>query len=573
MSQTKAQLLAPVGIFTGSGINVSGTLTATSYSGSGTNLSGVGVGTTASVNTSGIITAVSFSGDGSNLGGVGFGTEDSAVTTGIVTASKFVGSGIGLTNIGGPIAGLVYSPSIGATNVLLDTNIEIIFSKPIQAGVGTITLRTDAADGTIVESYDISSSDRLTISTAKLTIDPTDNLSGLTTYFVVVPSGTVKDTFAGISSNTAIDTYSFISQQLNFNLFVTGLTSDYGQLGLNDLVNRSSPVQVPGTQWDLVITHRYSVNGAYKNDGTLWMWGYNDWGNLGLNDNVYRSSPTQVPGTQWSYNEYLHGGYQDFVSTKDDGTLWAWGRNGNGQLAQNSITTDYSSPIQIPGTQWNQVFRGARKTFATKTDGTLWVWGYNTYGPLGLNDQAHRSSPIQLPGTQWKMVSGNLYNTLATKTDGTAWVWGRDQGGCLGLNASGAAAYYSSPRQLPGTQWDVLYSDAYNSTHSMGRKTDGTLWAWGYNSNGVLGLNDTNQYSSPRQIPGTQWTNKFRTVQGSMSSAIKDDGTLWAWGLGDYGGLGQNATNIIVSSPIQIPGTQWYRTAVSGRSLYAIKQT
>ena len=568
MSQSKAQLTNPLGtVNITDGVNVTGVITATTLIGDGTALTGIAL--TGNINTSGIITASEFYGYGGDLDNVGLGTEDSINTTGIITASAFYGDGSGLTGIGGDLTPLTFTPSNGSTDVGLTTNISILFNKSIQAGVGTITLRTDSATGTIVESYDISSSDRLTISAGTLTIDPTDSLSGLTTYFTVIPAGVLQDAY-GIGSNTAIDTYSFTTQQSNFNLFVTGLTSDYGNLGLNDLVNRSSPVQVPGTQWDLVTAHRYSIGGAYKSDGTLWMWGYNDWGNLGLNDNVYRSSPTQVPGTQWSYSEYLHGGYQDFVSTKTDGTLWAWGRNGNGQLAQNSITTDYSSPIQIPGTQWNQVFRGARKTFATKTDGTLWVWGYNTYGPLGLNDQAHRSSPIQLPGTQWKMVSGNLYNTLATKTDGTAWVWGRDQGGCLGLNASGTV--YSSPTQLPGTQWDVLYSDAYNSTHSMGSKTDGTLWAWGYNTGGVLGLNDTNQYSSPRQIPGTQWTNKFRTVQGSMSSAIKDDGTLWAWGLGDYGGLGQNDI-ITRSSPIQIPGTQWYRTAVSGRSLYAIKQT
>ena len=540
------------------------------FDGTNNRITGTGITISSDGIVSGIITATTYSGDGVNLVGAGLGTESSINTTGIITASKFSGDATYMTDVGGILDGIVYSPGVGATSVAFASNIEITFNKPIQTGVGTITLRTDAADGTIVESYDISSSDRLTISSAKLTIDPTDNLSGLTTYFVVVPTGTVKDLY-DTSSNPVIDDYSFTTIiDPTYALFVSGRNEDYGQLGLNDLVHRSSPTQVPGTQWAMVAAHRYSVNGAYKNDGTLWMWGYNDWGNLGLNDNIYRSSPTQVPGTQWSYSEYLHSGYQDFVSTKTDGTLWAWGRNGNGQLAQNNITPDYSSPIQIPGTQWNQVFRGSSKTFATKTDGTLWIWGYNGFSSLGLNDSNPRSSPTQLPGTQWKMVNGNLYNTLATKTDGTAWVWGRDQGGCLGLNSAGTA--YASPVQLPGTQWDVLYSDTYNSTHSIGYKTDGTLWSWGYNSSGQLGQNDKAQYSSPRQIPGTQWTNKVRTAQDSMTSAIKDDGTLWVWGVGGYGSLGQN-DRTQYSSPIQIPGTQWYRTANSGRTLYAIKQT
>ena len=541
------------------------------FDGTNNRITGTGITISNDGIVSGIITATTYSGDGLNLVGAGLGTESSINTTGIITASKFSGDATYLTDVGGLLDGIVYSPGVGATSVALASNIEITFNKAIQANTGTITLRTDSASGTIIESFDVGTSSSISISGAKLTINPTSDFVGLTTYFVVVPADTVNDLY-NTGGNEVIDTYSFITQQLNYELFVMGRNDNYGQLGLNDVTNRSSPTQLPGTQWSIVLSGSFdSKLMVTKTDGTLWTWGRNDFGQLGLNNKTYYSSPIQVPGTQWNFNEYLHGGNLDSVSTKTDGTLWAWGRNLNGELGQNNLTY-YSSPVQIPGTQWNQVFRGDRKTFATKTDGTLWAWGYNSYGPLGLNDQAHSSSPRQIPGTQWKMVSAGFYFTLATKTDGTAWVWGRDQGGCLGLNATGAGAQYSSPVQLPGTEWDVLYSDTSNSTHSMGYKTDGTLWSWGYNNSGQLGHNDTVKYSSPRQIPGTQWTNKFRTSQNAMTSAIKDDGTLWAWGYGDYGGLGQN-DRTDRSSPVQIPGTQWYRTANSGRTLYAIKQT
>jgi len=244
MSVTKAQLLSPVGIVTASGVNVSGTITATSFSGSGANLTGVGVTAGASVNTSGIITAVSFSGDGSNLSGIGIGSTANVATTGIITASKFSGSGIGLTNIGGPIAGLVYSPPIGATGIGSLSNISITFSKPIQAGVGTITLRTDSATGSIIESFDVGTSSSISISGAKLIIDPTSNLGAGTTHYVVIPAGALKDTYAGISSNVGITSYYFRTQQIDYSLFAWGYNV-LGALGQNDTTTRSSPIQIP----------------------------------------------------------------------------------------------------------------------------------------------------------------------------------------------------------------------------------------------------------------------------------------------------------------------------------------
>ena len=562
MSQTKAQLLAPVGIFTASGINVSGTLTATSYSGDGGSLTGVGVGTTASVNTSGIVTAVSFSGDGSNLSGVGFGTADSAVTTGIVTASKFSGSGIGLTNVGGPIAGLVYSPTIGASDIALGTNIEIIFNKPIVASAGTITLRTGSADGTIIESFDVETSDRLTIDAARLTIDPTDSLSGFTTYFAVIPSGVFTDTL-NASNNVGITTYSFTTINQTYELYGFGL-NEYGKIGLNDEAPRSSPTQVPGTQWTGSMVFGYYTTGAVKSDATLWMWGRGTYGQLGQNTSTAtanRSSPVQVPGTQWNK---IGGSDEAFYGTKTDGTLWSWGRNPNGNLGLNA-TTPLSSPTQIPGTDWTFTtggdYSGPYPVGGLKTDGTLWMWGYNGYGNTGHNDLVNYSSPVQIPGTQWNVIHPG-YNTLATKDDGTLWTWGNASDGRLGLNSS--TIHRSSPTQIPGTQW--VNADS-NQGRSLATKTDGTLWVWGRANVGILGLGDaTVLISSPHQIPGTQWNLVSCSYYSSL--ATKTDNTLWAWGYGGYGQLGDNSNATVVSSPIQIPGTQWTKLNETGIRVY-----
>ena len=139
---------------------------------------------------------------------------------------------------------------------------------------------------------------------------------------------------------------------------------------------------------------------------------------------------------------------------------------------------------------------------ATKTDGTLWGWGRNQDGHLGLNNQTLYSSPTQIPGTTWANIVAGYQHAAAAKTDGTLWAWGKNTGGnsgVLGQNSTNNG--YSSPVQIPGTNWGTGELDLASSTYGhMAIKTDGTLWAWGGNSDGELGQNNEVKYSSPVQV-------------------------------------------------------------------------
>jgi len=300
----------------------------------------------------------------------------------------------------------------------------------------------------------------------------------------------------------------------------------------------------------------------------LFVWGRNNEsnsnGDLGLNDGTHRSSPTQLPGTTWNlFNSSTYGG--NTIIGRTDGTLWMWGLNNEGQLGQNSVTGGYSgpsSPVQLPGTTWTF---GTGAGMATKTDGTMWAWGYNSRGVLGQNSRQDRSSPVQIPGTNWatgrrKFTRG--YETItAIKTDGTLWSWGSNSYGQLGLNqASGQLSRASSPVQVGGgTDWDIVVQQPDSTWASGAIKTDGTLWVWGRGSSpgskgGALGQNNLTARSSPVQIPGTTWVNATFGFHNAM--ATKTDGTLWSWGYNNNGELGQN-DRTQRSSPVQIPGTNW----------------
>jgi alpha-tubulin suppressor-like RCC1 family protein len=465
--------------------------------------------------------------------------------------------------VGATIAPLFYNPDPYDTLATIDTGIGITFNSQVKAGTGNVTLSIANAGvaGTVVENFGVGSS--VSISENRVTINPTADLSGgEAQYFISYPSGA----FTNNEGTDYVGTgYTFGTRAYQYQLWSWGYNA-WGGLGLTDRASRSSPVQVPGTTWDNGSGTLFAT-AAVKTDGTLWTWGGNETGELGLNNTTKYSSPVQVGSdTTWSTAIMDDGG----MATKTDGTLWIWGLNNYGQLGQNN-KTNYSSPVQIPGTTWSANFAAKTKNkFAIKTDGTLWAWGHNSAGGLGLNQGSYPvtsiSSPTQIPGTTWANIDAGDEGTIAIKTDGTLWVWGANGTGQLGQN-EGPSFKKSSPVQIPGTTWSV---GASRGGYMLAIKTDGTMWGWGKNHRGQLGLNSVTAptnvgYSSPVQVPGTTWSHIEVSVKDE-SYALKTDGTLWTWGYNNRGQLGHNDV-AMRSSPTQIPGTTWSFIKTGGTSV------
>jgi alpha-tubulin suppressor-like RCC1 family protein len=338
-----------------------------------------------------------------------------------------------------------------------------------------------------------------------------------------------------------------------------------GQLGNNTAISRSTPVTTFAgeTNWKQVAGGT-SHTSAIKTDGTLWGWGYNTDGELGDNTTTQRNTPvtTLAGGTNWK--QVACGG--DYTAAiKTDGTLWTWGYNLFGALGDNT-TTQRITPVTTfaGGTNWKQVAGGSYHTAAIKTDGTLWTWGYNVSGQLGDNTTIDRSTPVTTfaGGTNWKQVAcGNAY-TAAIKTDGTLWTWGYNLYGQLGINNTTSPICTPVTTFAGGTNWKQVTCGGF---HTAAVKTDGTLWTWGLNANGSLGNNTTTQ----RNIPvttfagGTNW--KQVACGNAHTAAIKTDGTLWTWGENYSGQLGNNtATNRSTPVTTFAGGTNWKQVAGGG---------
>jgi alpha-tubulin suppressor-like RCC1 family protein len=320
--------------------------------------------------------------------------------------------------------------------------------------------------------------------------------------------------------------------------------------------------------------------GAIKTDGTLWIWGLGTSGQLGTNDTITRSTPvtTFAGGTNW---KQISVGNSYTAAIKTDGTLWVWGSTGNGQLGTNNFNSNAPVTTFAGGTNWKQVSCSTGywpHTAAIKTDGTLWLWGENNNGRLGNNDQSTSSGVgdinIQTPittfagGTNWKQVSVSNAFSAAVKTDGTLWVWGAGTNGRLGTNDT-------SEKRTPvttfagGTNWKQVSAGSF---HTTAIKTDGTLWTWGFNYNGYLGTNDTTNRSTPVTTfaGGTNW--KQVSSGGRHTTAIKTDGTLWSWGRNNTGQLGIN-NKISRFTPVTTfaGGTNWKQVSAGDSYTIALR--
>ena len=320
---------------------------------------------------------------------------------------------------------------------------------------------------------------------------------------------------------------------------------------------------------DIVVRAQKGAITTYNN---LYVWGANGNGQLGTGDTNNRSSPVLVTSNAGPVAASV-AGYSHFIK---NGGLYAMGNNSVGQLGIGTFT-NRSSPVQVGAqTYWyfvaNSNGYGAHTLALSDQTGQtkLWAWGLNNTGELGHNNQTSRSSPVQV-GTQTDWIYATAGNAssfgirLIANSAGTLWAWGDNYTGQLGLNDTNSR---SSPVQIgAGENWIVI--DA-GENHVLALDNGGTdLYVWGGNTSGQLGLSDTTARSSPVLLA----SDGYLSISAGFyfSGIVKTDGTLWMWGSNSNGELGLGDTTGR-SSPVQVgAGTDWHRVKCGGSHTIAMK--
>jgi alpha-tubulin suppressor-like RCC1 family protein len=233
--------------------------------------------------------------------------------------------------------------------------------------------------------------------------------------------------------------------------------NSFGQLGQNNQINYSSPVQVGYgvySNWSQV-SCGYGHIVALQSNGTLWAWGLNSYGVLAQSNQTHYSIPVQV-GTLSNWTIFPTNNWQSMFAADNTGTLYSWGGNTYGQLGRAQFVV--YSPMQIStASNWSQVVTGLNHTLLIDNNSALWGLGNNSYGQLGLGDITHRFSPSQIGSlSSWAQINAGTYHSVAIQSNGTLWTWGSNSYGQLGQNQDLINVY--SPVQV-GTLSN--YSNVY----------------------------------------------------------------------------------------------------------------
>jgi len=247
----------------------------------------------------------------------------------------------------------------------------------------------------------------------------------------------------------------------------------------------------------------------------------------------------------------VDGGAYHSAALKRDGTVWVWGGNDYGQLGDGTII-DKNAPLQVVSLEpygIKKVVAGDFFTVALMSDGTVWAWGDNDFGQLGDGTNIQRTVPVQVKGEAGTGflsgitdIAAGSFHSLALRDDGTVWAWGYNFFGQLG---DGSGLYLDSNTPVSVSGLSNVSSVSAGVNHSLALKSDGTVWAWGWNDIGQLGDGSLIQKDSPVQVLGEAGAGTFLSDVQSISSggfhstALKNDGAVvWVWGDKDFAQLG-----------------------------------
>ena len=403
------------------------------------------------------------------------------------------------------------------------------------------------------------------------TTGPTNSLPATLTISNL-PSGTVSQVDAGGAVSVALKTDGTVWSW-----------GHSGTLGVSEATSPGVPTRAKnsdGSVFDGVVgvSAGLSHNMAWKADGTAWGWCYicNFWGELGIGNvgQAIHAHPLQVidaAGAPFTgVSQVSVGGAPYTLAVKTDGTAWAWGRNDRGELGDGS-TTERRHPVQVrtatgaPFTGVAKLAAGVYHSLALLTDGTVWAWGSAVYGTLGNGSGIgifHSTTPVRAglgatALTNVVAIAAGTFHSVALLADGTAYAWGYNGFGALGDGTRADRQFPTLVKSDAGNPMTDIVAIAAGEGVTVFLKSDGSVWATGYNHFAQLGDNTLEPFRvNPvlvRDATGAGFGGVDKIALTYAHSVVRRaDGTVWAWGHNVSRQLG-DTTTVDRRSPVRVP--------------------
>ena len=293
-------------------------------------------------------------------------------------------------------------------------------------------------------------------------------------------------------------------------------------LGMNPIAGINHVTAVTGGQF----------NGyALRADGTVWGWGDNTVQEMGNGQSTgYSTVPYPVSALDGGVTAIAGNGFTTYA-LRSDGSVWAWGDNSYGQLGVGN-TTPTTVPKRIPTLSGvKQIAAGQASGYALLNDGTVQSWGRDANGELGDNATTDRSAPAPVANlTGVTSIAAIWTGGYAVKSDGTAWAWGSNVYGGLGTSAIVGVAKTPVQMNLPGGVQKIVGGPSFTG---YAFKSDGTVWAWGDDTDGQFGNGSSGNVSpNPVQVTSLGGSAVALANGNGGALAVEADGSAWSWGAG-----------------------------------------